>query len=136
LQHKIRSLHQKYRQFINFCIIGGVAFVLFTGTLYLLVHSIGLPPTTCYVALFIVAITLTWLGNRRFTFRVNKIPTFGEYIKYARGVAISGFINIATFTIAMEILPQFTLQLLIASACGTGAGLLWNYCFMRRMWRE
>ena len=136
MPNKIKSLHQKYHQLINFFIIGGIAFILFNITLYLLVHGAGLSPSICYVALFIVALTFTWLGNRRFTFRVNTMPTWDEYIKYARGVAIGGFINIAIFTIVMEILPQFTLQLLISSAFGTGCGLLWNYCFMRRMWRE
>lgn len=77
--------------------VGGAAFVVGAASLEGLVR-IGLSPYAAQVPALGLAILTTWIGNRRWTFRVSAPPTWREFGRYV-GASLGGLaVNAATFS--------------------------------------
>lgn len=77
---------------LTFAVIGGVGFVIDAGLTLLLIGA-GVSPFLARVPAIAIAMTFTWLANRRLTFKVKAARTPAEAVRYA-GVAISvGVLN-------------------------------------------
>nr|WP_279380222.1 GtrA family protein [Sphingosinicella soli] len=77
--------------------IGAAAFVLGAVSLEALVRA-GVSPYAAQVPALSLAIFTTWLGNRRWTFRVDAPPTWREFLRYV-GASLGGVaVNAATFS--------------------------------------
>ena len=64
-------------RFLRFAVIGGAAFLVDAGLLYLLIWS-GMGPYLGRVISLLTAATCTWLGNRKFTFDTRPKPAAKE----------------------------------------------------------
>ena len=69
------------RQFLFFCIVGTVGFVVDSGALLGLTQLMGMHHLPGRVFSFLFAATITWALNRRFTFRaVHRARTWLPYV--------------------------------------------------------
>lgn len=122
-------------QFSRFAVIGGAGFFVDVGVLYLFL-GLGLDPYSARVISFIAAATFTWLGNRAFTFRSP--ATHGrrfasEWLLYVVAMAIGGLVNYGVYALLITLTALFREQPWMAVAGGTGAGMLINFLFARRI---
>jgi putative flippase GtrA len=69
-------------QFLRFCAVGTVGFVIDAGILQLLVLGIGMSPYLVRIISFLVAASATWLMNRHYTFKVEHRATHSEWARY------------------------------------------------------
>ncbi len=78
-----------HRQFVSFCFVGGISFIVDNGVLSLMVRVVGLSPITGRIVSLIVAMTGSWVMNRTLTFRNRRDqPLWQEYLRFclANGV--------------------------------------------------
>ena len=75
-------MRQELGQFITFCIVGGIGFLVDAGILGLLVHGFGADPLLSRLLSFPCAMTVTWYLNRRVTFShaVSDEPFKNRYL--------------------------------------------------------
>ncbi|MBL8646709.1 MAG: GtrA family protein [Sphingosinicella sp.] len=87
----------RLREGAAFLGVGGTAFVLGAVSLEALVHA-GVSPYAAQIPALGLAILTTWMGNRRWTFRVNTPPTWREFLRYV-GASLGGLaVNAVTFS--------------------------------------
>ncbi|MFD0848306.1 GtrA family protein [Sphingosinicella xenopeptidilytica] len=87
----------RLREGAAFLAVGGTAFVLGAASLEALVRA-GVSPYAAQVPALGLAILTTWMGNRRWTFRVDAPPTRREFLRYV-GASLGGLVvNAATFS--------------------------------------
>lgn len=87
----------RLREGAAFLGVGGTAFVLGAVSLEALVRA-GVSPYAAQVPALGLAILTTWMGNRRWTFRVDAPPTRREFLRYI-GASLGGLVvNAATFS--------------------------------------
>ena len=72
---------------------------------------------------WLAAATLTWILNRRFTFRCSHPHCRHEWLRWLRSQALGGLVGGATFHLLMH--SGFTLN--VALALSTGVGACFNY---------
>ena len=81
---KTGLVRKEYRQFIPFCVVGGIGFLIDAGILALLVHGLGIGPLLSRLVSFPCALTATWYLNRRVTFSSPVSNSPGqEWLRYA-----------------------------------------------------
>jgi len=123
------------KQFLSFSVIGAIGFAVDVAVLYLMRH-LGLDLYSARVISFIAAASVTWLGNRVYTFKSqpgrNKNLT-GEWATYLLAMTQGGLANYATYALLITYIPFFSWHIWLAVACGTGAGLLINFVLARRV---
>ena len=122
-------------QFSKFAIIGGAGFFVDVGILYLLRHA-GLDLYSARVLSFIAAVTFTWVGNRLFTFRSGNGPQrrlTEEWFLYLGAMTVGGLVNYGVYAILITVIAPFRAHPWLAVAAGTGAGMLINFLFARRI---
>lgn len=87
----------RLREGAAFLGVGGTAFILGAVSLEVLVRA-GVSPYAAQVPALGLAILTTWMGNRRWTFRVDAPPTWREFLRYV-GASLGGLaVNAATFS--------------------------------------
>lgn len=114
--------------FLRFCVVGGVGFVVDGTVLYGLVGLAGFDPISARIGSFLVAVLATWTLNRLWTFKAhsgrNPAKEAGLYF-LVQGTG--GAINIATYSLAIAMIPALERWLVIPLALGTAAGLMINF---------
>lgn len=112
----------RLREGAAFLGVGGTAFVLGAVSLEALVRA-GVSPYAAQVPALGLAILTTWMGNRRWTFRVDAPPTRREFLRYV-GASLGGLVvNAATFsTLTYAGLPTIP-----AFAAATVAAMGFNF---------
>ena len=123
------------KQFLSFSVIGVIGFAVDVGVLYLMRH-LGLDLYAARVISFLTAASVTWLGNRVYTFKSqpggNKKLT-GEWATYLLAMTQGGLANYATYALLITYIPFFAQHIWLAVAGGTGTGLLINFFLARRV---
>lgn len=122
-------------QFSKFAVIGGVGFFVDVGVLYLLRHA-GLDLYSARVFSFIAAATFTWIGNRLFTFRTAseaRRRLTEEWFLYLGAMSFGGLVNYGVYALLVTVSAPFREHPWLAVAGGTGAGMLINFLFARRI---
>jgi putative flippase GtrA len=94
---------KEIRQFIPFCVVGGIGFVIDAGILSLLVHGLGLGPLLSRLVSFPCALTATWYLNRRVTFShsVSNNPR-QEWLRYALVGVAGNLINFVVYVVCIR----------------------------------
>ena len=123
------------KQFLSFSVIGAIGFAVDVGVLYLMKY-LGLDLYSARVISFLTAASVTWLGNRMYTFKSqpggNKKLT-GEWATYLLAMTQGGLANYVTYALLITYIPFFGQHIWLAVACGTGTGLLINFFLARRV---
>ncbi|MCL1125642.1 GtrA family protein [Shewanella surugensis] len=126
LTDRIMSLNHEG---VRFLLVGGSVFII-DMLLFIVLYQWGnIPAFKARVMAFLVATMLTWLGNRRFTFRhrhqLNKGPQFTLSLLVscsAAGVNLGAFYVLGLFLSTSLVFATFSL------AVGVLAGLIVNWC--------
>jgi putative flippase GtrA len=122
------------RKFILFGIAGGAGFVVDTAVLYLVKGTLG--PYGGRVVSFFVAVVATWLINRSFAFksqRVEHLPIWREFLHYLGAMILGGVVNFAVYAALVAAIPLFAEYLVLAVAGGVAAGMGVNFLLADRL---
>lgn len=124
-----RQLRLPFRaRFWRFCLVGGAGFLVDVGTLYATMTVAGLGPVAARVPAFLFAATFTWGANRIFTFGPSGRHTVIEWLLFLIANSLGSAANFLGYLLALSALRSTaTLGPAIAVACGSVAGLIFNY---------
>tara|TARA_R110002167_G_scaffold91458_1_gene246046 strand:+ start:100986 stop:101363 length:378 start_codon:yes stop_codon:yes gene_type:complete len=114
-------------QFKRFCIIGGLGFVV-DSLVFLILNNLTENIMLARLCAFCVAATVTWFGNRIYTYRHKQFTTrIEQWCKHMLSACFSGSINLAVFWLTKDqtVLP-------LAFCLGIFAGLVSNYFLANR----
>jgi putative flippase GtrA len=120
-------------QFGMFGLVGLVGFVIDTGTVYALRHSVGL--YIAGLAAYFTAATGTWFCNRSWTFR-HVARSDPWYVQWRRFLAanLSGFvINRGVYALLVTFVAAAAQQPVLAVFAGAVAGITLNFKLSRKM---
>lgn len=116
------------RQFLLFCISGGLAFGVDGALTQAWVRLAELDPWSARALAFPVAVTCTWLFNRNFTFRPQRqLSLPREWMLYVSTQLGGLSINLATYAVLAALFPLVARWPVLGVAAGSVAGLLVNY---------
>ena len=117
-------------QLLRFCLVGGIGCVIDAGLTVLLTQALHWAPQASRVVGFLIAATVTWELNRRFTFRAaRRTSSLPPYLALA---AIGAAVNFGIFVVWLKIAGTTTAQLLLGIALGAAAALTLNFTISRR----
>jgi putative flippase GtrA len=116
------------QQLALFTLVGVAGFVVDASVLLLLTHVVGLDIYVARLLSWLTAATATWWLNRTLTFRDRDAGLLRQWLKFLAANSGGGLINIGVSSalIAARLTP------VAAVACGSLAGLLWNFLASRR----
>jgi putative flippase GtrA len=118
-------------QFLRFCAVGTVGFVVDAGVLYALMRGLGADPYSGRVASFLTAASITWALNRAFTFRAEAarvgVNLSRQWRDYVALMAVGAAINYGVYALCLLNSPAMRAIPTLAVAAGSLAGLASNY---------
>ncbi|WP_261815397.1 GtrA family protein [Vibrio gallicus] len=119
-------------QFLRFAVVGVVGFVVDITVFALCIYWIQMPTLLSRVTAFSVAVCVTWLGNRIYTFG-NKSPIWPQLKRFAVSATASVIPNIGIFHLVLSYLGESVVTHLLAFVMGVLAGLCSNY-LLNTLW--
>jgi putative flippase GtrA len=118
-------------QFLRFCVVGTVGFVVDAGLLYALMRGAGADPYSGRVASFLVAASVTWALNRSFTFRSETAGArdrmHRQWRDYVALMAVGAAINYGVYVLCLLNSPVMRAIPTLAVAVGAVVALAFNY---------
>src|SRR5262245_27782687 len=111
--------------FWRFCIVGTVGFLVDSGTLLLLTSAGLAGPLWGRVASFLVAASVTWALNRRFTFRSTRGGA--SIVPYVLLTSVGALINIGVYRLWIGAFGEAPAMLFLGVAAGSGVALAFNF---------
>lgn len=112
---------------LSFGAIGGIGFVVDAGILQAL-FSLGARPLIARCISFPIAVTATWLLNRRYTFRDrSQSGAHARYVLYVVGQVVGALINVGAFVLTIRHWPEVAARPLIPMMAGSALALIFNY---------
>jgi putative flippase GtrA len=116
--------------FMRFCCAGGLGFVVDFTVLKTVVH-LGLNPIGARCISFSVAVVVTWLVNRAWTFKAHTMAgpraLVREFAGYLAVQSVGFAANFSVYTAMVIGIPALNGRLLPPAIAGTAVGLLVNY---------
>ena len=121
-----------HEQFFRFGVIGVLGFLVDVAVLYLSVYGFHMNRYAGRVASYLAAATCTWWLNRRFTFtRADKSRPMRQWMLFLSLNVFGGIINYLTYVFVVRIDLDRGVYLLIGVACGSLAGMIFNFMMSR-----
>jgi putative flippase GtrA len=118
------------RQFTKFAVVGTINFATHLSVYLLLTRPFHLPIAVANPLAFTVAVSVSFLLNRRWTFRVTTGDHRAQYVKFF-GVSLAGLgINQA---ILLSLVHGFGFHDIFAFVLAVGVVMFWNF-FVNRHW--
>ncbi len=116
------------RALTGFLIVGSIGFAVDFGVLAALL-AYGVQPTVARVPSVMLALVVTWLLNRRFSFRAAGAPRLGEFLAYLSVAGASALLNYALYAglLLLGLAP------LLAMAGATGVTMVLNFLGFSRL---
>lgn len=122
------------RQFFKFGIVGVVGFAVDTAFLYLGIDALGLGRVAAGFFAFPFAVTVTWIGNRLYTFRdAPHEPPAKQWAKFASVCAVGIVFNRGTYTLMVSFIPFVYAAPVLGLLGGTAAGMFFNFFASKRL---
>lgn len=131
----VREPHRALaRQFISFAIVGTGGFFVDVGILSLCLEA-GLGYYLGRLVSFLAAATLTWYGNRIFTFRhaARDQPGRLQWMRFVAAMSTGGAVNYSVYSALIAGAELFREIPALAVAAGSIAGLAVNFVASRRL---
>ena len=94
------------KKLIRFGLVGGVGFVVDAGTLILLLHFTPLGPYMSRAVAIALAVSATWLLNRRFTFGASRHSMIREGFRYGSVGLTASLVNYLTYAGLVFSMPE------------------------------
>jgi putative flippase GtrA len=121
-------------QFFKFGVVGVVGFAVDTAFLYFGIHVLGLGRVAAGFFAFPFAVTVTWIGNRLFTFReVKHEPMAKQWAKFATVCAVGIVFNRGTYSALVSTIPLVYDYPVLGLLAGTAAGMFFNFFASKRL---
>jgi len=119
------------RDFIRFCVVGGMGFCWDTGTVYALRGLIGI--YAAGTVSFLVAGTVNWAVNRLWTFRhLDHAAAHHQLMRYLLANSIGFVFNRGTFFTLVSISALCRNQPVLPVIAGSAMGLCFNYYLSKK----
>jgi putative flippase GtrA len=119
------------RQMLNFGIVGGIGFVVDASVLHVGV-ALGLGLYMGRVLSYLVAVTSTWVLNRRYTFGAATGTSLRrEWVRYAVSQLSGATVNLSTYSLLVSMSATCAAYPTLAVAAGCIAGMLINFTVAR-----
>ncbi len=122
---------QSRQRFFRFALVGGLGFIVDATVLTLLVNGMGYGHYVSRAVSFTLAVTVTWLVNRRWVFQAGT-PTRREYSGYFVVQLIGAAINLGVYVLIIELVPPLAAIPVLPLAAGAAVALLSNFLLARR----
>ena len=121
-----------HRSFALFVLAATVGFVVDAGVVTALVRKLGWGPWEARFVSFPLAVTATWLLNRRYAFRgAAYVDRHVEYAAYW-GIQLAGAaVNFAIFGLCLHWAPAFARWPIVPVAIGGLTAMLFNFAVAR-----
>lgn len=119
------------QRLVRFAFVGGVGFLVDATILTLLVNGMGYGHYASRVVSFTLAVTVTWLLNRRWVFQAGS-PTRREYSGYFVVQLSGAVINLGVYVLLIELVPQLAAIPVLPLAAGAAVALLSNFLLAQR----
>jgi putative flippase GtrA len=125
---------QAYRRLLAFALVGTVGFLVDAGVV-LGLTGLGLGALAAQAVAFAVAVTVTWLGNRSWTFRdrAGRHTLPQEWARYCSANVVGWVVNNGVYGLLVLAVPFVAREPVWAVAAGSLAGLAFNYTATRRV---
>jgi len=121
-------------QFFKFGLIGVVGFGVDTAFLYLGIGALGLSRIAAGFFAFPFAVTVTWIGNRLFTFRDHEHePLAKQWAKFAAVCLVGIVFNRGTYSLMVSTLPFVYATPVLGLLGGTAAGMFFNFFASKKL---
>jgi putative flippase GtrA len=119
--------------FRAFLLVGAVGFVVDGAVLTTLCGVLGWSPLQGRMVSFPVALTVTWIMNRRLAFAGRRMrSTTGEYIAYALVQSLGAALNYGVFCLFVVMFAVKPLFLMLPLAAGSILAAVFNFLMLRR----
>jgi len=121
-------------QFMKFGTVGVVGFAVDTALVYICIYGMGIGRVAAGFLAFPFAVTVTWIGNRLFTFReAKREPMAGQWAKFATVCAVGIVFNRGTYAFLVSSVPFVYDHPVIGLLAGTAAGMFFNFFASRSL---
>lgn len=130
---------QRLRQsrFLRFALVGAAGFVVNEAALAFALKLLGLNAYSGGIFSFFVAVTFTWWGNRMLTFRAHAArgpaAMAAEWGKFVLANGLGFLVNYGIYAGLIRFAPPPANNPFLALACGTVAGLFFNFALSKRL---
>lgn len=119
-------------EFLRFCIVGAVGFMVDAGVLMLCIHVFGVDAVSGRLVSFAIAVMATFELNRRWAFQRGGHSTYFALLATYLGVQGLGFLcNLGIYTLLYVALPQPFNAPLFCLVVASAFALLVNYAGAR-----
>jgi putative flippase GtrA len=125
-------------ELLRFAVVGAIGFVVDAGILTWLVSLLAWNVYAARAVSFGVAVVVTWLVNRRWTFahRGPGVPApagaGAEYARYLTVQVTGALANLGVFAAALAVWPRLIAYPVVPLAIGAVAGLVVNFVGARQ----
>ncbi|MBU2731610.1 GtrA family protein [Acidithiobacillus ferridurans] len=115
-------------EIVRFGISGVAGFVVDAGIVLLVTREFGLGPIVAQVIAFTVAVTVTWIINRHWTFAEHASENWlHEWTRYVAANSVGAAVNNGIYGLLVLTLTMFSTNPVIAVAAGSLAGMVFNF---------
>ncbi|WP_341662763.1 GtrA family protein [Vibrio sp.] len=113
---------------VNFAVVGGVGFLADCALFSALYYGLEFEILTARIASFLFAATITWLGNRTFTFvNVTGANAVIQWLKFMTSATASLLPNLATLKLIMLFYTNESTSVMVAFIGGVLSGMVSNF---------
>ncbi len=135
IRHQSRAgASMKTPRLARFAVVGGAGFLVDASVLTMLVLFAGTGLYAGRAVSFLLAVSVTWWLNRRWTFQVSgNHPKGREYSGYFVVQVVGALINLGVYVLCLEMYEQLARYPVIPLAAGALLALLFNYYFSSRL---
>ena len=117
-------------QFLRFCLVGGIGFLVDAGLTLWLHQTWHRAALESRVAAFVVAATVTWALNRSYTF--SSSAGAGSWLRYLLLTSAGALINIGLYLAWLRVFGQGPLNVLAGVALGSIVAMGFNFTVSRK----
>lgn len=118
-------------EFARFCLVGAIGFVADAGLTLAFTQVLLWAPLPSRVLAFLMAATVTWFLNRRFTFRSSAGPA--SWLPYVLLTAGGALINVGIYAAWVGASGPAAVNIIVGVALGSIAALGFNFLVSRRL---
>jgi len=117
----------------KFALVGSIGFLADAGVLTLLVSVFDGGVYSSRIMSFSVAVTITWILNKNFTFYQPDTPNFSKTYVYYILIQVTGsIVNLGIYALMLSAFKSLAASPVIALAIGSAVAMLSNYSLSRK----
>ena len=120
-------------ELVLFSLAGVAGFLVDAGVVWVLTRA-GVGPIMAQAVAFTMAVTVTWLLNRRFTFAHHASPNWlREWLHYVAANSVGALVNNGVYALLVLTMAMFSKEPVLAVVSGSLAGLVFNFTASRTL---